>query len=105
MKPNIHHKWYPDAKVICACGNQFTTGATVPELRVQVCAACHPFFTGKMKFVDTKGRVQKFQEKQKAAQAQTKGKKKTKATKKAPEPQRRPESLKEMLKQARKKEA
>ena len=47
MRPKIHPKYYPEAKVICACGNTWTTGATVPEIKVDVCSACHPFFTGR----------------------------------------------------------
>lgn len=68
MKADIHPKWYPNCKVICTCGNEFTLGATVPEIRVEVCSMCHPFYTGQMKYVDTKGRVQKFQEKVARAQ-------------------------------------
>jgi large subunit ribosomal protein L31 len=60
MKKGIHPKWYPEAKVICACGNTFTTGATVPELKVEICSACHPFYTGQMKYIDTAGRVEAF---------------------------------------------
>ena len=69
MKANIHPQWFDDAKVTCACGNTFTVGATKPELRVEICSKCHPFFTGEMKFVDTQGRVEKFQAKQKSAAA------------------------------------
>ena len=64
----IHPKWHPKAKVACACGHTFITGSTKPEIQVEICAACHPFFTGEMRFVDTQGRVEKFQAKQKAAQ-------------------------------------
>lgn len=60
MKAQIHPVWYPDAKVTCACGNTFTVGASVPEIRVEVCYNCHPFYTGTMKFVDTAGRVDAF---------------------------------------------
>jgi large subunit ribosomal protein L31 len=69
MKQAIHPKWYPQAIVTCACGHTFTVGATKPEIRVDICGKCHPFFTGEMKFVDTMGRVEKFQAKQKAAAA------------------------------------
>ena len=69
MKTSIHPQWFDDAKVSCACGNTFTVGATKAELRVEICSKCHPFFTGEMKFVDTQGRVERFQEKQKTAQA------------------------------------
>jgi len=60
MKQDTHPTYYPKAKVICACGNSFTTGSTVPELHVEICSACHPFFTGKQKLVDTAGRVDRF---------------------------------------------
>lgn len=60
MQKNIHPKYYPEAKVKCACGNQFTVGATVPEIKVEICSNCHPFYTGKGKVVDTKGRVERF---------------------------------------------
>jgi len=64
MKAGIHPKWYEKAKVTCNCGNTFTVGATLPEITVEVCSACHPFYTGKMKFVDTAGRVDAFKAKQ-----------------------------------------
>ena len=57
VKEGIHPKYYPNAKVTCACGNTFETGSTKPELRVEICSKCHPFFTGKQKLVDTGGRV------------------------------------------------
>jgi len=60
MKPKIHPQYYPEAQVICACGNTFTTGSTKPVLRVEVCSRCHPFFTGAQRLVDTAGRVQRF---------------------------------------------
>lgn len=60
MKKNLHPTYYTDAKVICACGNSFTTGSTKQELRVEICSACHPFYTGKQKLVDTAGRVERF---------------------------------------------
>ncbi len=60
MKPKIHPKYYWDAKVICACGNTWTTGATVPVIHVEVCSKCHPFFTGEQRIVDTEGQVDRF---------------------------------------------
>src|SRR5512135_42493 len=60
MKAKIHPKYYPEAKVICACGNTWTTGATIPEIKVDVCSACHPFFTGEQRIVDTAGQVDRF---------------------------------------------
>lgn len=63
MKAKIHPKWHNEAKVTCACGNTFTIGATIPEINVEVCSKCHPFYTGQMKYVDTAGRVDAFIEK------------------------------------------
>ena len=60
VKEGIHPKYYPNAKVTCACGNTFETGSTKPELRVEICSKCHPFFTGQQKLVDTGGRVDRF---------------------------------------------
>ncbi len=60
MKQNIHPKYYPAARVQCACGNTFTIGSTKEFLEVEICSACHPFYTGKEKIVDTMGRVEKF---------------------------------------------
>lgn len=60
MKDKIHPKYYADAKVICSCGNTFTTGSTQKELKVELCGKCHPFFTGEQRIVDTGGRVERF---------------------------------------------
>jgi large subunit ribosomal protein L31 len=60
MKTKIHPE-YMDCTVVCACGNTFQTRSTKKEIHVEICSACHPFFTGKQKFVDSAGRVEKFQ--------------------------------------------
>jgi large subunit ribosomal protein L31 len=60
MKKDIHPEYYPEAVVRCACGNTWTTGSTVPEVRTDVCSACHPFFTGEQRIVDSEGRVDRF---------------------------------------------
>lgn len=60
MKEGIHPNYYRDAVVKCACGNTFTTGSVKKELKVEICSKCHPFYTGKQKFIDTGGRVDKF---------------------------------------------
>jgi len=60
MKKDIHPK-YVECKVTCGCGETFQTRATKPDLNVEICSKCHPFFTGKQKLVDTAGRVEKFQ--------------------------------------------
>ena len=62
MKKGIHPK-YVVTNVKCGCGNTFTTRSTVPELKVDICNACHPFFTGKLKYVDSAGRIEKFTKK------------------------------------------
>jgi len=62
MKSDIHPK-YMDCTVRCGCGNSFQTRSTVPEVHVEICSGCHPFFTGQQKFVDTAGRVERFQRK------------------------------------------
>lgn len=62
MKKDIHPK-YVDTHVKCGCGNTFETRSTVPEITVDICNACHPFYTGKLKFIDTAGRIEKFQSK------------------------------------------
>src|SRR5882762_4698759 len=60
MKPGIHPE-YMEATVLCACGNTFQTHSTKPSIKLEICSNCHPFFTGKQKFVDTAGRVERFQ--------------------------------------------
>ncbi|MBI2873002.1 MAG: 50S ribosomal protein L31 [Chloroflexi bacterium] len=59
MKADIHPRYYPNARVVCACGNILTVGATKPEMKVEVCSRCHPFFTGEQRIVDTEGRVER----------------------------------------------
>jgi len=85
MKKGIHPKYYTDTAVTCACGNTFTTGSTEPELKIELCSACHPFYTGKQKLVDTARRVEKFHEKsvKKESLADRKGKKVKRAFKAA----------------------
>ena len=101
MKTNIHPKWFPNAKVTCSCGNTFTVGSTKDEIHIDICSKCHPFFTGEMKFIDTAGRVEKFQTKQKATDPQKLlNKKQRKLARKLEEEKKeaaRPKSLKEMF--------
>ena len=63
MKEGIHPDYYPDAQVICACGNTWTTGSTVKVIHTDVCSKCHPFFTGEQRIVDTEGQVDRFYKK------------------------------------------
>ncbi len=83
MKQDIHPTYFPDAKVVCACGNTFTVGATVEEIHVELCSQCHPFYTGKQKLVDTARRVEKFEERaSKKSTKAVKSKKEKKAARK-----------------------
>jgi large subunit ribosomal protein L31 len=60
MKEKIHPQWFAEARVVCACGNTWTTGATQPEIRTDICYNCHPFYTGEQRIVDTEGQVDRF---------------------------------------------
>jgi len=73
MKEGIHPKYYPEAVVRCACGNTWTTGSTVPEVRTDICSACHPFFTGEQRIVDSEGRVDRFYRRLRQAQLTQQG--------------------------------
>ena len=104
MKANIHPEWNPEAKVTCACGQSFITGSILPEIRVEICSNCHPFFTGAQKFVDSLGQVDRFIKK-------TEGSKLKQIERKKIEEQRKQKievakkerpSLKDLLMQARK---
>lgn len=77
MKLNIHPEYHNDAKIMCACGAIYHTGSTKKEMHVDTCAACHPFYTGKQKFIDTAGKLEKFK-KRAAKTTEIKAKKKTK---------------------------
>lgn len=69
MKQNTHPTYYPKTKVKCACGAIFEVGSTKPELLVEICSHCHPFFTGKEKLIDTAGKVEKFRARREKAAA------------------------------------
>ncbi len=60
MKTDIHPAWYPEAVVTCSCGNSWTTGATVPTIKTDICSKCHPFYTGEQRIIDTEGQVDRF---------------------------------------------
>jgi len=60
MRKGIHPEYYPDAQVICACGNTWVTGSTQKVIRTDVCSRCHPFYTGEQRIVDTAGQVERF---------------------------------------------
>jgi large subunit ribosomal protein L31 len=65
MKDKIHPKYYDDASVVCSCGNTFTVGSTKKTMKVELCSACHPFYTGERRMVDTAGRVERFKQRYK----------------------------------------
>ena len=75
MKKDIHPTYFPDAHVVCSCGNAFTVGATKQEIHVEICAKCHPFYTGEEKLIDTAGRVERFKTRRAKAVAAPKAKK------------------------------
>ena len=86
MKDKIHPKYHDNAKVTCSCGNTFVTGSTSEELHTEVCSACHPFYTGKQKLLDTTGNVDRFKKRvatasAKKADAKPKKERKTRAKK------------------------
>jgi large subunit ribosomal protein L31 len=60
MKEKIHPEYYPDAQIVCACGNVITAGGTRKMMKVESCSKCHPFFTGERRMMDTAGRVERF---------------------------------------------
>ena len=75
MKTDTHPKYFDEAKVVCACGNTFKLGSTREKIEVEICSACHPFFTGNDKVLDTAGRVEKFKTRLTQTAAKTKTKK------------------------------
>lgn len=104
MKQGIHPQWYPEAKVTCACGNSFITGSILPEIRVEICSACHPLFTGQQRFVDTLGQVDRFIKKTEVSKVKREERKRileARKSKVAEQKKERP-SLKDLLMQARK---
>ena len=60
MKKDIHPEYFPEARVVCGCGNSFVTGATQQMIKTDICSACHPFFTGEQRIVDTAGQVERY---------------------------------------------
>lgn len=96
MKAKIHPNWFKEAKVTCACGNTFVVGATMPEISVEVCSVCHPFYTGQMKYLDAAGRVERFKTKLTKASKKVVSKsekRRIKKEKKINEEMERPENL------------
>ena len=69
MKTDTHPTYFPEASVVCACGNTFAVGSTHEKISVEICSACHPFYTGNEKLLDAAGRVEKFKARKAAAKA------------------------------------
>lgn len=103
MKANTHPTWFPEAKVVCACGSTFITGSTQESIRVEICSKCHPLFTGQQKFVDTAGQVEKFDRKKQKSAEKSEIKKQIKESR-SQKTDKKPErlSLRDLLMQARK---
>ena len=103
MKKDIHPKLNKECVVTCACGNTFTTMSTLPSITVEICSACHPFYTGQSKFVDTEGRIEKFSKRLKVAEERKKAADELKSSKKSKKKDDdfKEVSLKEMLKKAK----
>lgn len=99
MKQSIHPAYFDDAAVVCSCGNTFTTGSTMKQISVEVCSKCHPFYTGQVKYIDSMGRVERFQAKQKKAETQRTflATKKLKKQGQRTTDQQTPKTLREML--------
>jgi large subunit ribosomal protein L31 len=104
MKANIHPTWNTEAVISCACGNSFKSGSTQESIRVDICAKCHPFYTGTQKFVDTLGQVERFQKKTEAAQEKSAAKRATLEARRARMNEQKGDkpSLKDLLLKARK---
>lgn len=101
MKKEIHPKVYEDCVVTCACGNKFTTISTLPSINVEICSACHPFYTGTRRFVDTERRIDKFTKKAKLAEEKRQSiethKKDKEAVKKSAKMPKKEQTVREML--------
>ena len=85
MKEKIHPTYYPNAKVVCACGNSWTTGSTSEVIQTDVCSECHPFYTGEQRIVDTEGQVDRFYKKLQARQDYIKEQEEREAARVSPE--------------------
>ncbi len=81
MKKNIHPQYYQRAVATCGCGKTYTIGSTVEKFQVDICAHCHPFYTGKEKLIDTAGKVEKFKQRRAAVAAMPKKEKKVRVAK------------------------
>lgn len=92
MKQAIHPQYFEQAQVICQCGNKFSTGSTQEIIHVELCAKCHPFYTGEQRFIDSGSRIEKFQKKQQVAKLHVTKKKESDSKK-----NNAPKTLREML--------
>lgn len=95
MKANVHPTYFPQAQVMCVCGNRFTVGSTQEVIHVELCGKCHPFYTGEQRFVDSASRIQKFQKKQEIAKTYVS--KKVRKIEDQKKKDQSPKTLREML--------
>lgn len=107
MKASLHPTWYPETKVLCACGNEFITGSTLPEIHVEICSKCHPLFSGQSKLVDTLGQVDRYVKKAAISRTKQEERKRIIEARKSKVEEKKKErpSLKDLLMQARKQAA
>ena len=107
MQDNTHPDWHSEAQVTCACGSVFTTGSTMPAIRVEICSKCHPLFTGQQKFVDTLGQVDRFIKKEEASKKKQEERKHILENRKSKVEEHKKDkpSLKDLLMQVRKQAA
>ncbi len=80
MKKDLHPTYFPEASIVCACGNKFKLGSTKEKIEVEICSACHPFYTGAEKVLDTAGRVEKFKSRRIKSESIPKKEKKVKVS-------------------------
>jgi len=85
MKKDIHPTYFPEARVTCACGETWTVGSTQEEIRVDICSACHPFYTGEQRIVDTEGQVDRFYKRLEARQRYVSEQEEREASKTSPD--------------------
>lgn len=104
MKKAIHPKVNTECVVTCACGNTFVTSSTLPSISVEICSACHPYYTGQRKFVDTERRIDKFNRKMQVADEKKRLNQAVKEGKKSPKKNQQPKdmSVKQILEQLKK---
>lgn len=103
MKATIHPPYFPQAQIKCSCGNVIITGSTKEHMKIELCSACHPFYTGTQRLVDTAGRVERFKNKAKAAELMKQAKKQAEIEKKISKEKKPEEKVGKKASKAKKK--